>query len=813
MNDHGDGRGVEEDELLRRWDAAAHSRPIQPADLLEMARGRRAPRRRSGRNFAAAVVVLVALVAGVAGVGAWAQFRAASGPSGQPPVAPSSGTASARPNATGPAGPDLAEHEYILYMHRTSSGGWVLTQRRLLIADGSSWRTCWTSSTGDAWGPYLHAVVAGDSIHIAANSTLWTSTDGCASWTSNALPIQAAALAFPTQTTGYVGAGAEAGGNRPAAIFRTDDGGRHWTATAGTAKTGGSLALAFADADHGWATDASTLWTTADGGNSWTKTALPQPGSVHGKLDVIATPVVLADGSAIVVAKYDATPGMDGARGQRVFYRTTDGGAHWTAAGVVADPGMLEVSVEDATTWVTLDPMQSAALQITTDAGAGWRKVPVRQAWPYSAGPIDFADSLHGWMVVSEPNPPCPQPSGAVVICDFAYAPAQHLVATDDGGVTWVELGPANGPAPTPSASPTVPPSPSATLTPNGPQPGDLPAPVTLSGSSAWMLLASGVSLSNDGGRTWTTTPLPSGVTSAKVAAVATAPGRPLWLAVRSGGGYRLYRKPDGGTAWSSVQLTPSWGSLSWGGTADMVRLTPGPGSLVTVAETMAGGNTSAITSLFVSNDDGKTFIQHPPRNGSDPNAYSYWNSVTFATPKTGLVIAGPSTYPHDFLHTSDGGATWSAAEVTGLPEAPYYTPDTPLLAGSDILVPVSICGPDCGPSTFVLLVSHDGGATLGAAGAAIPIGVNAYPAVAALGSTVWVAAGNAIEESADGGRTWTAVPAGGLPAGVTSMALTGPNSATAVIGESGCRGFKADCWSSRYLVATTDGCRTWTHL
>ncbi len=369
---------------------------------------------------------------------------------------------------------------------------------------------------------------------------------------------------------------------------------------------------------------------------------------------------------------------------------------------------------------------------------------------------------------------------------------------------------------PVPSPLPSLTGAPSATPSPStrGPLAGDLPGSVTLSGSSAWMLLDSGVSLSNDGGRTWTTVALPSGVASSKVAAVATAPGRPLWLAVGSGVGYRLYRKPNAGDAWSSVLLAPSWGSLGYpGGYADMVRLTPGPGSLVTVAETMSGGMDSAITSLFVSNDDGKSFVQHPPPSGGDPNTYTYWGSVTFTTPESGLVIAGPSTYPHYFLHTSDGGTTWSEATVTGLPAAPNYTPDTPLLVGSDIVVPVSICGADCGTNTFSMLVSHDGGATFNPMGVPIPSGENSYPAVAALGPVIWVAAGDAIEETIDGGKTWTDVAATSLPINVTAFDLTGPTSATAIVVDSGCAGFKTDCWYRNYLVATTDGGRTWTHL
>jgi photosystem II stability/assembly factor-like uncharacterized protein len=404
-----------------------------------------------------AAITIAVVVAGVAGAGVWANFRSVVG-LGDPasPVASSTATvtASPAPASQGSGGPALAEHEAIVQMYRTGSGGWILTESRLLMTDGTSWRDCWTSSGGVFNAPYPYALVAGRTIRVFAGGTMWTSTDGCATWAHSPVPVLVTGAAFPTDSTGYIAYVDLSTQNPRAQIFRTDDGGQHWTATAGKvagapgpggSNFGGLLSLAFADSDHGWLTDGFTLWSTADGAGTWTRTTLPVPGAVHGQLDVITTPVVGADGSAVVVAKFDSTPGMDGARGQQVFYRTVDRGAHWTAASVVADPGMLKISLVDPTTWVVLDPSEPASLKTTADAGSTWQTIDVRETWPYNSGPIDFADALHGWMVVSEPEPPCPQPSGLPnvhVICDYAYAPPQHLIATNDGGATWVELKP-----------------------------------------------------------------------------------------------------------------------------------------------------------------------------------------------------------------------------------------------------------------------------------------------------------------------------------------------------------------------------------
>lgn len=466
MSEHRDGSAhADEDAPLRRWYAASsQSRPIALAELL--VRGERVRRgRRTSRDLTIAAVTIVVVVAGVAGAGVWANFRSASGSSSSPSAVASASrmpsptaTDSTRSPSPGPSskialGPALAQHEAIVQMHRTPSGGWLLTRSQLLMTDGSSWWDCWKPGSADTVAPYPSAFVTGDTIRIIAGTILWTSTDGCTTWTQTDVPVAATSLAFPTESVGYIAYVDLSIQNAPAQIFRTDDGGQHWTATTGKLKATvdsyssgfGTLAVAFADTDHGWLTDGHTLWTTGNGGGSWTRTVLPVPGAVHGQLDVITTPVAGADGNAVVVAKYDSTPGMDGARGQQVFYRTVDRGAHWTAASVVADPGMLKISLVDPTTWVVLDPSEPASLKTTADAGSTWQTIDVRETWPYNSGAIDFANALHGWMVVSEPEPPCPQPSAfpnVHVICDYAYAPPQHLIATNDGGATWVELKP-----------------------------------------------------------------------------------------------------------------------------------------------------------------------------------------------------------------------------------------------------------------------------------------------------------------------------------------------------------------------------------
>ena len=361
----------------------------------------------------------------------------------------------------------------------------------------------------------------------------------------------------------------------------------------------------------------------------------------------------------------------------------------------------------------------------------------------------------------------------------------------------------------TPSASPTQ------SAAPNIATPNYLLGTVGMNGSAAWALSDSGLSLSQDGGRTWSAVVLPTGVQSSAVLGVSAVHDRAVWLAVNGKAGVVIYRK-SGTDAWTSTPpLLPSWAAAAeWTGQpVQSVGVTPGPAGLVTVTETIGLGNSTAAEALFVSTDDGHTFAQHPPKA---PSSGSVWSSVVFATSQTGALVSGAGTNPHEISYTSNGGDTWSKAAVSGLPApaAGDYELGQLLLVGSDIELPVTTFATGSTDYTFLLLVSHDGGATFAPAGTAIPSVGNAFPAFDSLGQVSWAVFGAAaVHETADGGQTWTTVAAAGLPKGVASIHLTGTTSATAVVAETGCTGFKTGCYNRTYLVATTDGGATWSNL
>ena len=284
------------------------------------------------------------------------------------------------------------------------------------------------------------------------------------------------------------------------------------------------------------------------------------------------------------------------------------------------------------------------------------------------------------------------------------------------------------------------------------------------------------------------------------------------WIAVPHDTEIHLYSQTEGASAWSDSILIPTWPTGAGAGPAGSVLIRPGPGSLVVVAASIPNGTDGAFSSLFSSTDDGRTFVEHPAVAGSPANVV--WNQALFVNSESGFVVGG--TTGNTLLQTSDGGATWATVSVT-IALAGHYYLGAPIFVEPDVDVPLVNLPSDGSGATLSLLVGHPGAAAIDAvAGTPLDLGTAVNPVVASLGKTVWVAptVGGTVYETTDGGRTWATVRAKGLPSGVSIVTLTGTTSASAVIGLVGCMGFVPDCWTSAYLVATTDAGKTWTpHL
>ena len=349
---------------------------------------------------------------------------------------------------------------------------------------------------------------------------------------------------------------------------------------------------------------------------------------------------------------------------------------------------------------------------------------------------------------------------------------------------------------------------PTATSGASGPA---LTGSVSFSGPDVTLLTPSGLRLSQDGGRSWSDISLPSGLSAPSVMAVSTAQNEQVFLAAEepSGNVITLYDRPSSGGAWTQSLLTPSWpAEAGITGSAQTVAITSGPGGVVAVSASVVVGTALAYNSVFVSQDDGKTFVQHPAGYPSDANIV--WDSMLFSTSQTGVVVVGPTL--EGLIHTSDGGAHWAKPSLPTMPAPGSFELGQPVLVGPNIQVPMASQA-TTGNATFAFLISKDGGMTFTSGPSlSLPDGESVSTS---LGLRTWVVSstGAAIYETSDNGQTWATVSATGLPQNVASLTLTGTNTATAQVVTRGCQGFKTGCWTQMYLVATSDGGHTWTPL
>ncbi len=345
---------------------------------------------------------------------------------------------------------------------------------------------------------------------------------------------------------------------------------------------------------------------------------------------------------------------------------------------------------------------------------------------------------------------------------------------------------------------------------PNVPPGQALSGSMLIQGQNVSQLTPSGFRLSQDGGKNWSDIALPSGVSPQSVMAVSAVPSRRIFVATADTGGkaIHLYGRPANDSTWTAARLSPSWPSdSSVTGPADSVTITLGPSGFVAVTGSVRLGTALAFNALFVSQDDGKTFVQ---RQSASPDANIVWDSVAFATPLQGVVVVGPTN--EDLIHSADGGANWTKAVLPKLPTVGSFTFGDPVVVGSSIEVPMlSQAGANSNAGTFSFLVSNDGGATF-ADGPSLNL-PDGESVSASVGQRTWVvsSSGATIYESSDNGLTWASVKASGLPQNLSSLSLTGSDSATASVVTRGCTGFKTGCWQKMYLVQTTNGGHTWT--
>ena len=187
-----------------------------------------------------------------------------------------------------------------------------------------------------------------------------------------------------------VTAGGRVGG--PAALIRSEDGGRNWRVIDMSAHTGMILDVHFRDAQTGFVAASSSgdvkstnaqILMTRDGGRTWREVfRTARPAELVWKMSWPSATVGYA-----TVQSYDRS------NPDKVVAKTVDGGLTWTELPLVSNPQAVELGigfVDEAHGWVG----STAGGFATSDGGRSWTPAPVAvaankfRAVPTPGGPL-----------------------------------------------------------------------------------------------------------------------------------------------------------------------------------------------------------------------------------------------------------------------------------------------------------------------------------------------------------------------------------------------------------------------------------------
>jgi photosystem II stability/assembly factor-like uncharacterized protein len=550
-------------------------------------------------------------------------------------------------------------------------------------------------------------------------------TPSVATLAAAAAPLKLAAVQFATDTMGWVaGSRCPATGPCQGVILRTLDGGAKWSAP--VVMPAAISGLQFLDTQNGWAFGPAALFSTRDGGVTWSRVALPA--GLRGIAGVQASFADASSGWLIVHLQDCATQGC----GVRV-YETSDGGASWRQIASNAPTGQSAPGLAWAEYvaggdlggghgWM-LAQTPGGMIQTTADDGRTWTRQPLGSGGSPVGGA--FAGNGNGWVAAT---------------ADTGAAAVQVWQSIDDGG-SWRRVVAVPG------------------------RLVDLDA--SSDGASAWLTLAGGVSVASALGTATAPVPVP-GYNIVDISALDAATA---WAVASGPGGYAVLATTNGGKAWHPVyraaaSLLPSglWGFLAggtdgWAIGSSVLRTSDGGRSWVKVGVAPV---TSVLDAGFSDPQDGWLTDGQLLYLTSDGGAS--WSQVKqpaaaiaavgFTTPLDGwLLPAATKVQPTPLLLvTHDGGRTWRGTGAGPFFSVAFASPSLGWAIGR---------GTD---SHVHLLATTDGGAVWTAVAdlgpqqwdpsGPPPLWVGARLA-AATPDDVWIASGDHLLQSIDGGHTW----------------------------------------------------------
>jgi photosystem II stability/assembly factor-like uncharacterized protein len=349
-------------------------------------------------------------------------------------------------------GPPLLPPQYLAaYEFLTPAVGWALVEEGTTTAP-----QFWVFKTTDAarhWqrqfagsassptaGPLKIQFFDQSSGLIAVGGTgaVYRTHDGGVHWTALTMPaFSYSTLYFSDRLHGWVLGTALSPDPRTfeTSLFSTSDAGDHWVALPQPpawqfAGKGGFSAFAFRGPNEGWigagTANEASVYSTIDGGTTWQPHALPVTSAKGGFSDgvppLLETNVYLLPGSGVLAIAVDqnASP---------VGLTSFDGGSTWRR--LPPPPGETSYGdfiFQDAFHWWA---MRYGTLFKTSDAGQTWKEVAQQlDEWDYVP---QLVDAKHAWaqMTVVFPSANPPQGTG--------------LATTADGGIHWT---PVNVPKP-----------------------------------------------------------------------------------------------------------------------------------------------------------------------------------------------------------------------------------------------------------------------------------------------------------------------------------------------------------------------------
>jgi photosystem II stability/assembly factor-like uncharacterized protein len=396
-------------------------------------------RRPVGACCAAAVILLLAVGCAKAG-------RAGPPETGRATVAAVGASASQKASApASPASPaSQPKPVWFQSLQMTSvTSGWALVwsanpgvvadNAHILLARTTDGARTWSDVTSTAASPMLTTLnsyealdpVDGDHAYLAVSratsdddpastTAVFATADGGRTWTESAVfktSAQVARVSFADASHGWLALGSVfAGPGQPVTwLYRTTDGGLHWSPAATVAPPGSygmnsmcqPLNLAFPTATTGWVTIGCRgqveFLVSGDGGASWAAQPLPLPAAILGPMNGPAslTGPQFAGGTGFLTVA-PPTPGTPS------LLDTRDRGQTWQLLTLPSGGGQYpQVTFFTAADGVLVTAGSQEALgavfYLTADGGQSWTPVPQGTHFTQLGEAIDFASQQVGF--------------------------------------------------------------------------------------------------------------------------------------------------------------------------------------------------------------------------------------------------------------------------------------------------------------------------------------------------------------------------------------------------------------------------------